>query len=1094
MKKIKSFITMLLAVVMVLTAIPPITLPANAATSGHYTYYVKNGEAEIRGCDTAISGDVTLPDTLDGYPVTSIGKRAFSGCSSLQSVILPDGVTNIGDSAFRGCTGLTSIRIPDSVTMIGDNAFWNCSGLTQLTIGNGIISIGEDAFCLCSSLQAVVLPEGLQSIGADAFYLCDGIQGFEVPKSVTQIGERALNGDGVQYLNVDAENPVYHSKDNCIIHTGEKRLVTGCKASIIPADGSVVTIGKYAFAGVKMGKRMVVPSAVTTIGDHAFESCQDLYSVYLSEGVETIGDSVFEYCFGLNRITVPESVKSIGENSMRGEMIIHEANAYAIEYANNQGLDYTVGCLVEFIDTDGSLLKRTVYQLGDVVEVPHKDPTDQYAFVTTYDKLVETVCSGSALYTALSHEPVDRNYTITFKDWDGTVLSTDSYHYGDVINVPADPEKPEDDEYVYIFTGWTPEVGACVGDKVYTATYACKHKGAPDQPSAKYVSVTKVELAEVAGCEYSMDGVIWQDSPIFKGLTKNTEYSFYQRYKETTVGSASPISPALVVRTPAECTSDPVVTINSIPTYTGLPVEIIPVVTMEGELLAEGVDYTLSYENNVNAGENAVVIVTGVGNYDGVNYRKSFRILPADIAGASIVIEACSYSGSQKTPTPKVEFNGVTLSMDTDYVVQYSNNVDVGYADIRIIGSGNFCGMVDKTFSIHSYNKTEILKGYKYPSVYNSSITMSPGEFKGIFDCGIKFTCGYRLIDVSTGAVLKDVSSTPLGYASSNYIYYDFTNNMHQTTPKNYSLAYSWTDYNGNSYCGMMTIIVYAGPETPTAIELTQAPETDFRKDYLSVKSHWSTDAGYTTWRTSDETIATVDHGVVEWKKPGTVTITVSASGLNTTKVLTQEILDISNADMLWDATNKRIGLVYHGQVLAEGTDYIVAANTTDKYIEFTASGCGLFSGTLARRFVPETGAQYYDNFVVTFMNEDGTIIDSRSYNYGDNILVPEALVKPEDDIYTYEFVGWDAVVAKTCSGDAVYTAVFKAERKFVCGDLDGNGEVNEDDVIYLLQHLLMPEDFTVTQPVDYDKSGSIDEDDVIYLLQHLLMPEEFPL
>ena len=63
-----------------------------------------------------------------------------------------------------------------------------------------------------------------------------------------------------------------------------------------------------------------------------------------------------------------------------------------------------------------------------------------------------------------------------------------------------------------------------------------------------------------------------------------------------------------------------------------------------------------------------------------------------------------------------------------------------------------------------------------------------------------------------------------------------------------------------------------------------------------------------------------------------------------------------------------------------------------------------------------------------------------------------------------------------------------------VPGELDGVEGVNEDDVIYLLQHLLMPGDFPVSQMVDYDRSGSVDEDDVIYLLQHLLMPEDFPL
>ena len=75
--------------------------------------------------------------------------------------------------------------------------------------------------------------------------------------------------------------------------------------------------------------------------------------------------------------------------------------------------------------------------------------------------------------------------------------------------------------------------------------------------------------------------------------------------------------------------------------------------------------------------------------------------------------------------------------------------------------------------------------------------------------------------------------------------------------------------------------------------------------------------------------------------------------------------------------------------------------------------------------------------------------------------------------------------------GDAKATlTVFKN----MAGDLDGKNDVGEDDVIYLLQHLLMPMEFPVEQDVDYDNSGTVDEDDVIYLLQHLLMPEEFPL
>ena len=133
------------------------TITASAATSGYYTYTVSNGEAEITYVNTYISGAVTIPSNLSGYPVTSIGNYAFRDCYELTSITIPDSVTSIGGGAFYECSSLTSITIPNSVTSIGTWAFRHCTGLTSITIPDSVTSIGNEAFAYCSSLTSITV-------------------------------------------------------------------------------------------------------------------------------------------------------------------------------------------------------------------------------------------------------------------------------------------------------------------------------------------------------------------------------------------------------------------------------------------------------------------------------------------------------------------------------------------------------------------------------------------------------------------------------------------------------------------------------------------------------------------------------------------------------------------------------------------------------------------------------------------------------------------------------------------------------------------------------------------------------------------------
>ena len=138
--------------------------------------------------------EIIIPTEYKSKPVTGIGSSAFSGCTNLTNITIPNSVTIIGENAFSGCTGLTSIEIPDSVTSIGAYAFFGCVGLTSVTIPDSVTSIGFFAFQGCTGLSSVTIGNGVTSVGLQSFYGCAGLTSVTIPDSVTDIGIEAFAG------------------------------------------------------------------------------------------------------------------------------------------------------------------------------------------------------------------------------------------------------------------------------------------------------------------------------------------------------------------------------------------------------------------------------------------------------------------------------------------------------------------------------------------------------------------------------------------------------------------------------------------------------------------------------------------------------------------------------------------------------------------------------------------------------------------------------------------------------------------------------------------------------------------------------------
>ena len=338
--------------------VPPtnITYTANFTVDiSQYNYTTNNGTITITGY-TGSGGAVTIPDTINGLPVTSIGDYAFQSNTNLISVIIGTNVTSIGQEAFGFCTALTNVMIGTNVTSIGNYAFYGCAGLTGVNFPPSVTNIGVMSFYGCTGLTSVIIGNGVTSIGDNAFSQCFGLTDVTIPASVTSIGWMPFQDcPNLAHFSVADSNSVYSSLDGVLFDKGRQTLITcpGGKAGDYAVPGSVIGIGAVAFAYCTSLTGVTIPGSVSSIGYAAFVNCTGLttitvdadnaaYSsldgVLFDKGWQTliacpggkagdyavpgsvisIGWQAFDGCTSLTGVTIPGSVTSIADWAFDG--------------------------------------------------------------------------------------------------------------------------------------------------------------------------------------------------------------------------------------------------------------------------------------------------------------------------------------------------------------------------------------------------------------------------------------------------------------------------------------------------------------------------------------------------------------------------------------------------------------------------------------------------------------------------------------------------------------------------------------------------------------------------------------------------------
>ena len=281
-----------------------------AAGQTPFLFSTNNGTLTITGY-TGPGGDLTIPDAVDGMPITGIQDEIMWG-AIITSVTIPKGLTNIGAWAFEG-EGLGNLTIAGDGTSIGDNAFGGCGGLTNVTISGQGVTIGDWAFDGCNALAQVTISHGVTSIGQEAFGHCYGLTNVVIPSTVTNIGSQAFfYCSAMPAITVDSQNPCYLSLDGVLFDRGVKTLIEypcGRRGGYTIPDG-VTSIGDGAFAWCQRMSWVVGPASLTNIGYQAF-ACSRLNWITLRGPLVTIGVWAFGSC-SITEIALPASLTSIG--------------------------------------------------------------------------------------------------------------------------------------------------------------------------------------------------------------------------------------------------------------------------------------------------------------------------------------------------------------------------------------------------------------------------------------------------------------------------------------------------------------------------------------------------------------------------------------------------------------------------------------------------------------------------------------------------------------------------------------------------------------------------------------------------------------
>ncbi len=1093
-----------------------------------------------------------LSNVTWGNGLQTIGENAFS-CTGLTSITFPNSLVTVGKYAFQYCYSLKSLTFGNKLKTIGYTAFGGCSALQTVNLGTSVTTLDQSAFNGCSKLTKMVIPASVTTVGTYAFRNCTSLQYIEFQGNAPTFNTNAFSGTtcNAYYLSSKtgwtssklanyggtltwgavSQRGTCSSNTEWILDTAGNMLICG--------SGSMATYSETNRApwyDCRDSIKTVTFKGVTSVGNYAFADCAKLQVVIFETSVSSFGTNSFSgtTCEMWYKNTLSTSyqkdyggtltwrkVTSLGNCGTTAKWALDSTGALVIlgsgampYYSSSYQPWYSLKSSIKSVVVGGELTTISDsafwgFEAIQSITIGSSVKTiEEYAFngckalvsvtipdsVTTIETRAFAYCD--ALKTVVIGEKVSSIGSMAFAS--AKALQSVSF-LGNAPTIYSNAFSSTTTTAYYPLknTTWTTSKLTNYGGTLTWEAVCLRHS----EVILPAVAATCTQPGKTEGkqCSICNEVLVAQQE-----ITATGHYVLDANGNKVTASSVT-----------APCLNDISCVVCGNVAVKALGHRVLGTTYIEKDpiTITNSSSYRFNlvngtyYSTNTAASSSSDLKITA--KYDctltlnyGVSSEEDYDKLYILLNGST-----------QRTASGEASNVTLTLKLSAGDVVivrykkdgSYNEGQDRGWATlvydwVQVEGTGDVpadTAEPDCTNAVVcKYCQTVVKEALGHRVIVEQPEPENPYEVEN------NTSYPFELTDGTYYSTNKEHSS------SAELV---FKANGNGTFTLNYGVS---SEQNADKLTILFNGTVMAtisGITTDQVMPLAVVPGDVITVRYSKDSSiNKNEDRGWVSVQyvsepkveilPADDVAADCDgvtcsycqtlvkealgHDMGQWVT--TLEATCIEAGENRS--------DCSRCDHFETAVIEAKGHSYTAEITKEPT-----CNETG-IMTHTCSACNETKTEEIAKIAEhkyENGVciycQDYLDFIVSFVDWDGTVLSTNTYHWGDEVAAPEAPTREADDTYAYNFAGWDKEIV-SCAGDATYTATYTKQYRYAAGDINCNDAVDHNDAIYLLLHTMFGGDHYPLNGVnaDVDGSGTVDQEDAIYLLLHTLFGEAF--